>query len=318
MSFTWIFALLVGAFILAFTIFALTKFIGNEGQTSDLSSAKEISVLLDPLETSFEEGKITTLATSGLSRIYSDCDSEGPFGNQGIVVNKEIYGKWSDNEEQIKSQDKYLFMNNPAEGKVFILFSKPFYFPFKVASLIYLIPDNVSYCFKEGLPDQMKNELENLHHPQIFVKNSEEWGCKGNETFNVCFSGYVHNCNITVSIGDHDGSVAKRERRVFFVVGSSSIYSKDYSLVYAAIFSDSSLYECQVERLVRRTLSLTRIYEDKLDLPSLEGCNDYIDQTLYNFDSALSSYESSADLMNLGGISEDAWRENKNSPCKIW
>lgn len=320
-SFTWIFAFIVGAFILFIAIFALTKFINTEKQTSDLSSAKDVSVLLDPLETSFEQGKITSLATPTPTRIYSECGNETFFGYQGIKFNQEIYNKWTETNDSVNSQNKYLFMENPQEGKVFYIFSKPFNFPFKVASLIYITSEEETFCFK-GAPNVVEEEIENLGHPGIFIEDStkEDLDCSGEEKINVCFGNSgVYGCDVKVTSNQEKGFVTKDGETLYFPLPKSGIHDRDYSLMYAAIFSDPSLYECQSQRLRDRTLSLSRVYQQKLLLPSLEGCNSDLIGDLGIFIEELGYFENSEDFGILVDDADDIWSKNKYNPsCRIW
>jgi hypothetical protein len=320
-SFTWIFAFIVGAFILFIAIFALTKFINTEKQTSDLSSAKDVSVLLDPLETSFEQGKITSLATPTPTRIYSECGNENFFGYQGIKFNQEIYNKWTETNDSVNSQNKYLFMENPQEGRVFYIFSKPFNFPFKVASLIYITSEEETFCFKNA-PNVVEEEIENLKHPGIFLEENqdEKLDCSGEEKINVCFETYgVSGCDVKVTLNQEKGFVTKDGKTLYFPLPKSGIKDKDYSLMYAAIFSDPSLYECQSQRLIDRTISLSLVYQQKLLLPSLEGCNSDLIGNLGNFINELESFQKSENFGILVGDANDIWSKNKYTPsCRLW
>ena len=60
-SFAWLFAIIIGAFILVLAIYASTKIIKTEQLSLDAKTAKEIGVLLNPLETGFETGKTTSI-----------------------------------------------------------------------------------------------------------------------------------------------------------------------------------------------------------------------------------------------------------------
>ncbi|HLD55527.1 MAG TPA: hypothetical protein VJB35_04675, partial [Candidatus Nanoarchaeia archaeon] len=76
-SFSWFFAVLVGIMILSLAIFAVTKII-KVGQTAqDVKVGKEIGILLNPLETSFEVGKTTSLSLPVETRIFNKCSNNG-------------------------------------------------------------------------------------------------------------------------------------------------------------------------------------------------------------------------------------------------
>ena len=60
-SFAWLFAIIVGMVILFLAIYASTKIIKTEQIALDVETAKEIGVLLNPLETGFETGKTNSI-----------------------------------------------------------------------------------------------------------------------------------------------------------------------------------------------------------------------------------------------------------------
>ena len=74
-SFAWLFAIVIGAIILFFAIYAAVKLIGTEGDISTAETGKEIAVLLNPLETEFGEERTTLLSLPVESRIINDCES---------------------------------------------------------------------------------------------------------------------------------------------------------------------------------------------------------------------------------------------------
>ena len=75
MSFSWLFAIIVGMIILVLVIYGVNKgFQGGQVEQSALIG-KEISVLLNPLETSFEAGKTSSLSLSSDTRLYNKCDN---------------------------------------------------------------------------------------------------------------------------------------------------------------------------------------------------------------------------------------------------
>jgi hypothetical protein len=52
MGFSWIFAIIVGVVILFLAIYTTTRIIGTSRYELDTETAKKISILIDPLETS--------------------------------------------------------------------------------------------------------------------------------------------------------------------------------------------------------------------------------------------------------------------------
>ena len=60
-SFAWIFAILVGAAILFIAIFAATRLVTTERAVGEAETAKQLGILLNPVETGIESGKISKI-----------------------------------------------------------------------------------------------------------------------------------------------------------------------------------------------------------------------------------------------------------------
>src|SRR5947207_1850093 len=104
-SFAWLFAIIVGAFILVLTIYGLTKITKTGGTETSVEAGKEISVLLNPLETSFEEATSTKISMPIQTRINNKCDNSGEFGTQGISLSQQSFGKWTSTDFNIESEN---------------------------------------------------------------------------------------------------------------------------------------------------------------------------------------------------------------------
>jgi len=307
-SFSWMFAIIVGAVILFLAIYFLTSFIKTGQKEQEFKASKEIGILLNPLEIGFEQGKQTQLTTSVNTRINPTCDLSGNFGRQGISVKEETYGEWSDSSDRVVFKNKYVFSEKNVEGKQFYLFSKPFEAPFKVSSIIYLFSTKENYCFI-GAPDDIKDEITNLDFKNI-LKDAD---CSGDE-IQVCFDSN-DNCDINVEYSGLYKRVIKNQAELYFY---------DDSLMYAAIFSDPEVYECQLKRLFMRARILSQLYGSKLALSSLSDCPNYLSEDLNNFirqiDFYLASEESTS--KDLRGIFEFLEQEvslnNKFSNCRLW
>ena len=313
-SFSWMFAIIVGAIILFLAIYFLTSFLKTGQAEQGAKTSKEIGVLLNPLEVGFEEGKKSTLTTSTDTRIYPDCKLYGAFGRQGISVKEKLYNEWSTFSEEVTFKNKYVFSKEYVEGRKFYLFSKPFEFPFKVASLIYLLPAEETYCFISA-PEDVSDEIDNLNFENIFLKDFSQDHCSIKD-INVCFTS-GDSCDISVDCFDNDCS----EGRV--VKDGSSLYFYTNSLMYAAIFSDKSIYECQLKRLLKRTAVLTSLYNEKLALTSFLTCQNYISSDLNVFKNEINSYVNnqetlSGDLATISSSSKELYFKNKYSSCRLW
>ena len=167
-SFTWLFAVIVGAVILVLAIYAATKVISTGGEGTSVAAAKEIGVLLNPLETSFQEGTTTSFSVPTDTRIYNGCDNSSGFGKQKISTAQKSFGKFSEPSAAVSFQNKNIFSNKTEEGKTFYVFSKPFDFPFKVADVIYLSSADNRYCFIDA-PESIKDELTELKQENLMT-----------------------------------------------------------------------------------------------------------------------------------------------------
>ena len=302
LPFSWLFAIIVGAIILFFAIYAATKLIGTETSASSAQTGKEISVLLNPLETSFGEESTTPLTISVDSRLANKCSSFGNFGTDQIIVSQKNAGKWQENTVGPSSENKYIFSENLTEGRQFYLFSKPLDLPFKISDLIYLTSANTNYCFI-GAGKDIQSELTSLDQGNLFVTNCPSGSIK------VCFD-WDQTCDINVDT--YQKSVEKN---------GSTVYFETDALMFGAIFSDPVIYECQVKRLMKRLNELTGIYNDKETLiSSITNGTCSTDINLLPLEGAASGLRSSSDLIDVKMASDDAYAANQfvQSGCRLW
>lgn len=302
--FSWLFAIIIGAIIIFFAIYFAVKLIGTETTVSTAQIGSQINVLLNPLETSFGEEQVTALSIPVESLLSNNCDNAGNFGSQQIIVSQKAGGQWTDTNIAPTSHNKYIFSNTSVEGKNFYLFSKPLNLPFKIADLIYLTSANDNYCFISA-PGSIQDELSNLKQGNIFIAN-----CPSN-SINVCFSQETNNQNCSITVDQNQKSVKKN--------GQTMYYETD-ALMYGAIFSNPDIYECQVQRLMKRTSELSVIYNEKQTVISGKGCSvdTSLSADLLNLEEAAKSVNSSSDLINVRAISDSAEQENSVSPCFLW
>ncbi len=301
-SFAWLFAIIVGAFILFLAIYAATKVISTEQTALDASSAREIGILLNPLETGFETGKKNLISVPQETRIYNGCSTEGNFGRQVIRVSQYNFGKWTETDVNVGFSNKYIFSGDYEEGRTFYLFSKPFNFPFKITDVIYLTSSNKKYCFINA-PESVEEELSDLGQENLAVEN-----CAVDST-RVCFTSQSEgNCDILVDYAR--GIVEKNNERMYFYTDS---------LMYSAIFSTKGLYECQLKRIMQRANELSLLYADKAEIVSLEQCNSNLNPELFQLANRENSFNNSEDLDNfMIQLSEDIEKKNSLTECRLW
>jgi hypothetical protein len=297
LPFAWIFASIVGAFILFLAIYIAVKLINTGEEEIDLKTGTEIGILLNPLETSFQDSQKNSFSLPVETRIYSGCLEKDTFGEQTIKISQLSFKKWTDTNLKVSFQNKYIFSGNYSEGKKFYLFSKPLEMPFKVADLVYLTSSNEKYCFIDA-PENIKEELDSLGQENIATKNCSKSSIK------ICFSS-SENCDIGV---DYSGKVVAKK--------SDRLYFEGDALMYAAIFSDKIFYECQLKRLMGRTEQLSLLYRDKASLISKEDCNSNLN--LAALSASANSLDDSRGLMMVSNIAEEIEQENELADCRLW
>jgi len=309
-SFTWIFAIIAGIFILFLAIYGVTKFMNIERNSQDAKTAMSIGVLTNPLESSFETTKRTMISTPVETRIYTGCKNlSGSFGEQTIKVSQKTYNEWSTGGVNVSFPNKYIFSENPAEGKNFYLFSKPFELPFKVGDLIYLTSTKDKYCFKNA-PNDIKKEIESLiginpsANENFFTKTAD---CPEG-SINVCF------------IGGNDCDIKVNANSKYVDKNGEKMYYEGDALMYAAIFSNKNDYECQLDRLMKRTGQLSDIYRDKSKFVfEKTGCDSGLDFRLVLLKNTAENFGNSENLNIIYSIADDVDRENDISwECKLW
>jgi hypothetical protein len=304
-----LFAIIVGVFILFLAIFGATRVVNLGQYQLDSSTAKKIDVLLNPLESGFESTRSSSMILPVNTRIFNTCSDSGTFGAQRISLSQESFGKWPDPGAQVPFRNKYIFSDSIVEGKKFFLFSKPFEFPFKVSDLIVLTSSEDEYCFVNA-PESIKRELTDLGQENFKVENCAEGATR------VCYSG-GSDCQIDVNYNKGEGLVEKRGS------GEITYFSSD-SLMYAAIFSDEAIYECQVKRLMKRTEQLTELYGEKAKLVRQNNCNSNLDAELTSLKSFAGQFSGSGEASNsreltqIKFIVEDLEEKNDLAICRLW
>ena len=298
-SFAWIFAIIIGVFILSLTIFGVSKFIKTEKVSQDTQAGKEIETMLNPLESGYETGQMVYISMPTESKIYNNCYSDGTFGKQGIQVSQKSIGKSGEKGVEITSYNKYIFSEEVERGEDFYVFSKPFYFPFKIADLIYFTSSEDKYCFEDADED-IKEELESLGQPNIFTEN-----CSDEKFIEICFE--KDNCEIVVN---YLGGYLIKDKEI--------MYFNDDVLMFAAIFSNEETYNCQLQRLMKRTAVLSEIYSEKSNI-LLDRCVTNLESDLILLKNSALSLKDSSQIHSLSLTSEDLEKSNKNNwGCELW
>ena len=298
-GFNWLFAIIVGGVILFLAIYGTGRFIGTQETAIYTQTAAELVSLLDPLETGLASGKSTEIYFAKLSRTFYDCDENNnlPFGTQTIRFSEQTFGeKFPEAGGKVTIRNKYVFAENVVEGRRYVVFSKPFFMSYKVADL--LVVSSKDYCFLDA-PEDVKDEIKGLNIKNIIFVNATE-KCNG---VYVCFNG--GDCDIKVS--EEDSYVQKEGKRLYYIE----------DLLYAAIFSSSEIYECNVKRLKSKFDELGEVYIDKIDIIERKGCRSNIGPKLKTIRGDI---DSSRDLITLEEEIEDIDSINRaaKSGCQLY
>lgn len=300
MSFNWIFAIIAGGFILFIAIYGAGKFIKTSEQATYTETAASLSSLFDPLETGLASGKAHLINFKKDSKIFFDCNEKlnPPFGKEYISFSEKTLGdEYGESGGKVSIVNKYLFADNVVDGKSVYVFSKPFFMPFKVADITMIISGSEEYCFHDA-PEKVREDLENLNLNSIIFVNSTS-KCEG---VDVCFKG--GNCDIVVE----ENHVKKRRDRLY--------YTED--MIYAAIFSSPSIYECNFKRLKNKFNEVAKIYIQKVNIMERQGCMPTIKdklQTLVDRD-----IQTSKDILEFSAAIEEIDSINRlsNAGCMLY
>ncbi len=308
-SFGWMFAIIVGAAIIFLAIYSAVRLVSTERGIEQTEAAKQLGIILTPAETELEEGKsMAPIVFPTETRVYNNCTNIGNFGEQLISVasSSGIGKKWTSPSLPVTLHNKYIFSEGVIEGKNAYLLSKPFSMPFKIANLIFIW--NEKYCFVMA-PTEIENEINELGLKNINYTDSVT-KCERNSK-KVCFAG-GNSCDVFVSVQTQ--TVVKGGKDVYY----------EGPLLYGAIFSSPEIYECQVQRLMKRASEISLLYAAKSEnIAALAGgCSSGMQEELREYAQKTSAIRQSSDIrnpnLNLRFFSDELKSANDNLICKLW
>jgi hypothetical protein len=264
-NFTWLFAILAGGAILVLAIFGAMRSGETSQYQSNVEIAKTLDVITNPLQAGYAEAKYSKIEFASETRLRNTCFA-GEFGENKLLVTSknEMNDEWQNRGGEVSIENKYIFSENENVAKTYYVFSKPFYFPYKVADVIFLI--SKEYCFK-NTPQELSFELENLDIPNIKLKDCS------NQSEIVCFGRTSSDCDIVVypecnenicNTNNYDRGTVQKDSGQIKYVGN---------LLFAAIFSSEENYDCNIERLTYRARKIGKGYSGKIDLMNARGCS---------------------------------------------
>ncbi len=307
-SFNWLFAIIVGAVVIFLAIYISSQYIKTARIEQDTKLGKELGIILTPIETDLEASKITKISMPQETRIYNECQETGTFGLQKIsTATKSLNDKWDQQGLASSFSNKYLFSEKIIEGKDYTVFSKSLEMPFKIADIMYIWPTKEEFCFVNP-PRLIEEEMQDLQTNVNVTSSASE--CP-REAKKVCFT--TSGCDIDVSLdasGKIKGSLKKKlSNRVYF---EGSIF------LYASIFSDPEIYECQLKRLMKRASELSLLYYSKSLFLTPKGCSSNLEIDLADYANQTLSLNNSLQLRDIFLSSEIIRRKNNDLSCKLF
>jgi len=227
-QFVWIFSIIIGAIILFLAVYSAGKYM----QTAKFKEEAELERQFDILLTPFAAiGEIATMTLS--KEVKMPADIELNFECSAIEDFEQIDVKTGKAEERegpsYKIRGKYVFAES-LKGKEFWIFAKPLELPWRIDDMIYIVSEE--YCFPDP-PENIKKEISDLGSEKLRLDCSEE-------SIVVCFE-KRSGCDVYVN---YDQGIVRKQGKVLF-------FAED-ALLYGAIFSSAQVYECNVERLMKR------------------------------------------------------------------
>jgi len=291
-DFEWLFAIVAGAIILMLAIYGVSKIGDAQRYTTDSGVAKQLTILTDPLQAGFADGSYGKVIFNQESRINNKCDNVG-FGTNSISIStRSSVGEEWKRPGAATSTAKYIFSSNLQQGKEFYVFSKSFNMPFKVADLLFV--NSKKYCFvTSSETSAIENELNGLNMGNIEVGSRNN--CS-DDSIKVCFNS---RCNISI-YGNCDSSGCNSVFDEGYVEKDGKRFNYVGSLMYAAIFSDYDIYNCNVKRLIYRTANIAKVYAKKADLMNSRDCNTNLQSDM----EFLASVINSSDLDSVNSIAK--------------
>jgi len=305
MEFAWIFAVIVGALILFLAFYFVgTKLLSQE-QEQKTVQAQSLDILLNPFAQFGNIGATTAniIDLQQKSTITFECEKQGQeLGTNTITMTAK--------EAAIPRvvYDKYIFSEQTVEARKLQGISLPFQMPWRVADIIILWPYDARYCFISA-PSSIKAKLSNetstgLNISSLYFVNNAA-SCPENST-TVCF-GASGSCDILVNI--QQGSTRKL----------GTVYFAGEALMYASIFSDKQIYECNVKRLASRLYSEASVYDERTRALASKGCTaTYNLAALKKAATDVSSSASQSNLNSLYQASQVIQNQNNVGDCSLF
>jgi len=309
-GFVWLFSIIAGVVILLLAIYGAVKTGDTTRVQSDAGIAKKLTILTDPLEAGFTSATFGSIKFQQEIWVRNLCSDVG-FGENSLSVksSSNVGQKYTDVSVSTSINEKYIFSPEQSTGTIYYVLSKPFNFPYKVSDYIILLSDQTNYCFVSP-PESVEDELRSsLKVPVIAFENCST----SSEHIQVCFGdencdiSVIPNCESCQNLYD-TGAVKFRDGRVVNYVGN---------LLYPAIFSSRSVYECNVNRLLYRGSTIGQILGRKAALMNARGCKTNLENDLYSWSNVLQDATVN-DIISLYPDAVSLGDAAKWEVCNVW
>lgn len=306
LSFNWLFAIIVGAAIIFLAIFLASRIVENQRAISQSELGKELEVILSPLETGVEEGKLSSIIYPVETRIFNSCkESSVGFQEISVASSSGVSQKWEESGKKTISKNKFIFSQNIIQGKKFNVFSKPFNFPFEVANFLFILPENQDYCMVNP-PKYIESEVQDLLFDFVNI-SSEKRYCE-KSALTICFTSAL--CDININLDAH--SVRKEKYSLYY-----SDYDNQNSMLYAAIFSSPEIYECNLKRIMQKTSELSQVYLKKEEVLN-SICSINLGPELEILKNKTLSLNNSRDILIIQNYAKSIGDKNEILSCKLF
>lgn len=313
-DFVLIFASIAGAIILLLAIYGAVRFGGTFQRQSEAELAKSIDIITNELQAGFAEGTKSYISFPKETRIENECNVNSKFGENVISVQtKSSVGEaWSSSPQKYAVRNKYIF-SEMQDGKIFYVYSKPFYTGYKVTDILFISTGD--YCFVFP-PEEIAQEIQGLNIPNMGIQSEDGNNTCTQEAKRVCFG--IAGCEIMVT-GECNEQRCDSEYDFGFITdenGAKKYYSGN--LLVGAIITEKENYECNVKRLLYRSSRVADILSRKIDLMNMRGCNSLLKPDLDKFTLTLQN-ATAGNLEDIYYISNDLEKKNlKEGECGLW
>jgi hypothetical protein len=297
-EFNWLFVLIIGAVILFLAIFFVGKLINTQQYASETELVKNFDILLNPFASIGGMGTVTlakTIQMPQTTQINQTCSTKDRRITMYLRSQSSTGKKWGEWSLANQIYNKYIFSNSFMESSTFDVFGMPLNIPFRVDDLIFILDKD--YCFVNA-PTEVKSEIGTVNISKLQFTDSQN-DCKAS-SIKVCFE--TSGCDIRVV-----GSCTTTDCNKFDYGYVSKKGNLDYAtttMMYAAIFSDQKMYDCEITMLKERLDSLIDIYKQKAIILAGEGCSTTELQT------ALENLKSESSMENLFILSREVSKAN--------